>query len=158
MSNATCWSERYKANRRSRLHWDNTATPAVRTPHQCPQCAQLLIHLQFFLNIAQTRNWGKKISSNWLVLNNTIEYSTYCCSLTKFWLEVCRRAGFCFVFSKKTREIKWSACVTAPLWRVLRLLKAREFEERGDRIDFKCGKLKNFQSRVPPTRNVIKYE
>jgi len=36
-------------------------------------------------------------------------YSTYCCSLTNFWLElleVCRRAGFCFVFSKKTREIK----------------------------------------------------
>ena len=47
----------YKANR-SRA--GNTGTPAARTPHQCPQCAQLLIHLQFFLNIAQTRRRNRR--------------------------------------------------------------------------------------------------
>ena len=124
----------------------------ARRPHapcQCPQCAQLLIHLQFFLNIAQTRNWGKKISSNWLVSNNTIEYySTYCCRLTNFWLElleVCRRAGFCFVFLKK-KLVKLSEVhvLQRRFDEFCGFWKLESFEERDDRIDFKCGKLKNF--------------
>ena len=135
----------YKANRTAGA--GNTGTPAARTPHQCPQCAQLLIHLQFFLNIAQTRNWGKK---NLVKLIGVKWYYRSIVRTAAVWrifglncFEVCRSAGFCFVLfflKKKTREIKWSACVTAPLWRVLRLLKAREFRGEGRPYRFQMRK------------------
>ena len=58
--------------------------------------------------------------------------------------EVCRSAGFCFVFFLKKKLVKLSEVhvLQRRFDEFCGFWKLESFEERDDRIDFKCGKLK----------------
>ena len=151
MSNATCWSERYKPNR-SRA--GNTGTPAARTPQQCPQCAQLLIHLQFFLNIAQTRNKEKNLVKLIGVIVRTAAvwriFGLNC-------LKSADAPDFVLFFQKKLVKLSEVHVLQRRFDEFCGFWKLESLR-RGATVSISNAESLNFQSRVPPSRNVIKYE